>query len=183
VGCTHCIRKVVKPANNTKVSPEVELIMRSSFSKLLFPFAYPLAIYCSFDNKVDNMASTAYAVVCCDVDVRVQVEACNKLAVITARVIAHKAVELLGNFILIKHSAHDSPLSGPSMVSKKVAEGNNNILLFEVGICRRVALALHKNSLRREGYRGGAADEPRWPMSHPTHIRQLQEMRLCNHVQ
>jgi hypothetical protein len=147
VGCTHCIHEVVKPANNTKVSLEVELITRSSFSELLFLFAYPFAIYCSFDNEVNNMASTAYAVVRCNVNVRVQVKARDKLAVVTARVIAHKAVELSGYFVLIKHSAYDSPLGGPSIVSKKVAEGDNNISLFEVSICRRVALALLKNSL------------------------------------
>jgi hypothetical protein len=114
---------------------------------LLFLFAYPFAIYCSFDNEVNNIASTAYAVVRCDVNVRVQVKAYDKLAVVTAYVIAYKAVELSGYFVLIKHSAYDSPLGGPSIVSKKVAEGDNNILLFKVGICRRVALALHKNSL------------------------------------
>jgi hypothetical protein len=85
------------------------------------------------------MAGTAYAVVRRDVDVRVQVEALDELAVIAHCVIAYKAVELSGDFILIKDSAHDSPLGGPSMVSKKVAEGNNNISLFEVSICRRVS--------------------------------------------
>jgi hypothetical protein len=85
------------------------------------------------------MASTAYAVVRRDVDVRVQVKARDKLAVVTARVIAHKAVELSGYFVLVKHSTYDSPLGGPSIVSKKVAEGDNNISLFEVGICRRVS--------------------------------------------
>jgi hypothetical protein len=139
VGCTHCIHEVVKLANNTKVSLEVELITRSSFSESLFPFAYPLAVYCRFDDEVNNMASTAYAVVCCDVNVRVQVKARDKLAVVTARVIAHKAVELSGYFVLVEHSTYDSPLGGPSIVSKKVAEGDNNISLFEVSICRRVS--------------------------------------------
>jgi hypothetical protein len=80
-----------------------------------------------------------YVVVCHDVDVRVQVEALDELAVVARRVIAYKAVKLLGDFILIKDSAYDSPLGGLSMVSKKVAEGNNNISLFEVSICRRVS--------------------------------------------
>jgi hypothetical protein len=80
-----------------------------------------------------------YVVVCHDVDVRVQVEALDELAVVARRVIAYKAVKLLGDFILIKDSVYDSPLGGLSMVSKKVAEGNNNISLFEVSICRRVS--------------------------------------------
>ena len=86
------------------------------------------------------MAGTAYAVVRRDVDVRVQVKARNKLAVVAGRVIAHKAVELSGYFILIKDSAYDTPLGSPSMVSEKVAESNNNISLFEVSICRYVSL-------------------------------------------
>jgi hypothetical protein len=85
------------------------------------------------------MASAVYAVVCHDVDVRIQVEALNELADVAHHIIAYKAVELLGDFILIKDSAYDSPLDGPSMASKKVAEGNNNISLFEVSICRRVS--------------------------------------------
>jgi hypothetical protein len=41
------------------------------------------------------MDGTVYAVVCYDVDVRMQVEACNELAVVAACVIAYKAVKLL----------------------------------------------------------------------------------------
>jgi hypothetical protein len=67
------------------------------------------------------MASATYAVVCHDIDVRMQVEALNELAIVAHHIIAYKAVKLLGDFILIKDSAYDSPLDGPSMASKKVA--------------------------------------------------------------
>jgi hypothetical protein len=85
------------------------------------------------------MAGTANAVVRRDVDVVVQVEATDELSVVVCHIIAHKAVELLGYFTLIEHSAYDSPLGSPSMVSVEVMEGNNNILLFLVAICRRVS--------------------------------------------
>jgi hypothetical protein len=48
------------------------------------------------------MASTACAVVCHDVDFGMQVEALNELSVVVCCIIAHKAVELLGCFILIE---------------------------------------------------------------------------------
>jgi hypothetical protein len=32
VGCTHCIHEVVKLANNTQLSSELKLLLRSSFS-------------------------------------------------------------------------------------------------------------------------------------------------------
>jgi hypothetical protein len=83
------------------------------------------------------MASTAFAVIYHDVDFGVQVEALNKLSVVVCCIIAHKAVELLGCFILIEYSTCDSPLGSPSMVSVEVAEGNSNISLFVVSICRR----------------------------------------------
>jgi hypothetical protein len=85
------------------------------------------------------MASAAYVVVCHDVNVKMQIETLDELAVVAHHIIAYKAVKLLGDFILIKDSAYDSSLDGPSMASKKVAEGNNNISLFEVSICRRVS--------------------------------------------
>jgi hypothetical protein len=129
----------VKLSNHPKASSELKLLVRSSFSKTLFPSAYFLLIYYSFDNKVDNMAGTAYAVVHQDVDVGVQVEALEELSVVVCCDIAHKAVELSGYFILIKHSMYDSPLGSPSMVSAEVMEGDNNILLFVVGICRRIS--------------------------------------------
>jgi hypothetical protein len=129
----------VKLSNYPKESPELKLLVRSSFSKTLFSSAYSLPIYCSIDNEVDNMASTAYAVVHQDVDVGVQVEAPDELSVVVCCIITHKAVELSGYFILIKHSMYDSPLESFSMVSAEVMEGNNNILLFIVGICRCVS--------------------------------------------
>jgi hypothetical protein len=195
----------VKLSNHPKASPELRLLLRNSFSELLFSSAYSLPIYCSFDNKVDNMAGTANAVICWDVDVVVQIEALSQvkpttgspprpwaggraatgqgridhvlvdiyslqdpwsllkdlsqfstlltspisilcasqaldeLSVVVCHLIAHKAVELLEYFILIEHSAYDSPLGSPSIVSVEVMEGNNNILLFVVAVCRRVS--------------------------------------------
>jgi hypothetical protein len=85
------------------------------------------------------MATTACAVVRHDVDFGVQVEALNELSVVVCCIIAHKAVELLGCFILIEYSTCDSPLGSPSTVSVEVAEGNSNILLFVVSICRCIS--------------------------------------------
>ena len=70
------------------------------------------------------MASAAYAVVGCNVDVRVEVEVLDELAVVTSRVITHKAVKLLGYFEFVEYSTYDSALGSPSIVSKEVAEGD-----------------------------------------------------------
>jgi hypothetical protein len=129
----------VKLSNHAKASLELKLLVRSIFSESLFLSAYSLPVHRSFDDEVNNIGSTAYAVVRCNVDVRVQVKALDKLSVVVSRVIAHKAVELSGYFILIEHSAYDSPLSSPSMISVEVAEGDINISLFVVSICRRVS--------------------------------------------
>jgi hypothetical protein len=103
----------VKLSNHPKASSELKLLVRSSFSKTLFPSAYFLLIYYSFDNKIDNMVGTAYAVVHQDVDVGVQVEALEELSVVVCCVIAHKAVELSGYFILIKHTCMIVPWATP----------------------------------------------------------------------
>jgi hypothetical protein len=63
------------------------------------------------------MASAAYALARIDVDVWVEIEALDKLAIVTGRIISHIAVELSGNVVVIKYSAYDSPLGRASMVS------------------------------------------------------------------
>ena len=70
------------------------------------------------------MVSAAYAVVGCNVDVRVEVKVLDKLAVVAGRVITHKAVKLSGYFKLVEYSAYNSALGSPNMVSKEVAEGD-----------------------------------------------------------
>jgi hypothetical protein len=82
----------VKLSNHPKASLEFELLARSSFSELLFPIAHSLPVYCSLNDEVNNMASAAYAVVGCNVNVRVEVKVLNKLAVVASRVITHKVV-------------------------------------------------------------------------------------------
>ena len=74
-----------------------------------------------------------------DVDVGVLIEARDERRVVTARVIAHKAVKLSGYIIFIEYSAQNSSLRVASMVAVEVAEGDNNIVLFKVGICSSVS--------------------------------------------
>jgi hypothetical protein len=54
------IYKVVKPANNTKLSENSKLLLRGSSSKVLFPFTNTAPVYCCLYNKVDDVASAAY---------------------------------------------------------------------------------------------------------------------------
>jgi hypothetical protein len=117
VGCTHCVHEVVKFANHPKLAKLLELIERSSRSKLLFPFTNSLPVYCSLNDKVDDMARTAYAVIGGDINVWVEVEALDKLAVVTRRVIAHKAVKFRGDIVAIDSVEYDLRLGSSSMVS------------------------------------------------------------------
>jgi hypothetical protein len=54
----------------------------------------------------------------------VEVKVADKLAVVTGRVIAYKAMEFLRYSKLIKHSAYNSPLGSTSIVSIEVVEGD-----------------------------------------------------------
>jgi hypothetical protein len=56
------IYKVVKVANNTKLSKKSKLLLRSSSSKLLFLFTNSVFIYYYLYNKVNNIASVAYTI-------------------------------------------------------------------------------------------------------------------------
>ena len=63
----------------------------------------------------------------------------DELRVVAARVIANKAVELLGYFVVIKDGAYDRCLGSSSMVPEEVSKGDNSVLLFKVGICTLVS--------------------------------------------
>jgi hypothetical protein len=56
------VHKIVKFANSSKLAEELELIHWSRCSELLFKLADSLAVYCSLDNEVDNVACAAYVV-------------------------------------------------------------------------------------------------------------------------
>jgi len=82
VRSAHSVDKVVKLSYYSKLAELLELVTRRCSSKLLFPLAHSLAIDCSLNDEVDDMACTAYAVISRDVDVWVEIEAVDKLAVI-----------------------------------------------------------------------------------------------------
>jgi hypothetical protein len=95
----------------------LKLVARSCSSKLLFLFTYSITVYCYLNNKVNNVARTAYAAVSCNVNVQIEVKAVNKFAVVQGRVIAYKVVELVGYFVVIKDVAYNSSLRSASIVS------------------------------------------------------------------
>jgi hypothetical protein len=66
-----------------------------------------------------------------------EVQPVNKLAVVRARVITYKAVELAGNFVVIEDVAYNSRLSSTSVVSIEIFERDQQILLFEFSIYRK----------------------------------------------
>ena len=86
------------------------------------------------------MACTAYAVVGRDVNVRMKIEALDKLAIVARRVITHKAVEFRSDRISIECGAYDRALGSSSMVSVQVFEGDQYISLLESSICSIVRI-------------------------------------------
>jgi hypothetical protein len=136
MGGAHSVNKVVKLSYYSKLLKLLELVTRSCSSKLLLLLAYSVTIYCCLDDKVDNMACAAQAVVGRNVYVWMEVQPVNELAVVRARVITHKAVELAGDFVVIEDVAYDSRLSSTSVVSIEIFERDQQILLFEFGIYR-----------------------------------------------
>ena len=107
----------MKFANYPTLAKLLKLIARSSRSELLFLFTNFLPVYCSLNNKVNDIARTAYAVIRGDVNVWVEVKALNKLAVVTRRVIAHKAVKFRGDIVAIDSVEYELRLGSSSMVS------------------------------------------------------------------
>jgi hypothetical protein len=63
------------------------------------------------------LPTLAYAVIWAEVDMEMEIQAVNKLAVIAGRVVAYVAVELVSNFVVIEDVTDDRRLGGPSMVS------------------------------------------------------------------
>jgi hypothetical protein len=69
IGGAHSVDKVVKLAYYSKLLKLCKLVLRRCSSKLLLLPAYSVTIYCSLNNKVNNVARAAHAVVSRDVDV------------------------------------------------------------------------------------------------------------------
>jgi hypothetical protein len=63
------------------------------------------------------VVSAAYTIVCSIIDIRMKIEALNKLAVITRCIISNKAMELPGNIVEIKYSVYNLTLGRARMVS------------------------------------------------------------------
>jgi hypothetical protein len=63
------------------------------------------------------VVSAAYTIVCSIIDIRMKIEALNKLAVITRCIISNKAMELPGNIVEIKYSVYNLTLGRACMVS------------------------------------------------------------------
>lgn len=63
VGGAHSVNKAVKLSHYSKLLKLLELVTRSYSSKLLLPLTYSITIYRCLDNKVNNMACAAQAVI------------------------------------------------------------------------------------------------------------------------
>jgi hypothetical protein len=120
VGGVYSVNKVVKLSYYSKLLKLLKLVTRSCSSKLLLPLAYSVTIYRCLDDKVDNMACAAQAVVGRDMYVWMEVQPVDELAVIRARVITYKAVELVGDFVVVEDVAYNSRLSSTSVVSIEI---------------------------------------------------------------
>jgi hypothetical protein len=63
------------------------------------------------------VACAAYAVIWAKVNLEMEIQAVNKLAVVAGRVVAYVAVELVSNFVVIEDVTDNRRLGGSSMVS------------------------------------------------------------------
>jgi hypothetical protein len=67
IGGAHSVNKVVKLSYYSKLLKLLKLVTRSCSSKLLLLLAYSVTIYYCLNNKVNNIACVAQAVVGCNV--------------------------------------------------------------------------------------------------------------------
>jgi len=73
IGQANSIDKVVKLSYHSKLPELCELVTRRCSSKLLFLLAYSITIYCCLNNKIDNVACAAYAVIWAKVDLEMKI--------------------------------------------------------------------------------------------------------------
>jgi hypothetical protein len=63
MGRANSVDKVMKLSYHSKLPKLRKLVTRRCSSKLLFPLAHSITVYCCLDDKVDDVACAAYAVI------------------------------------------------------------------------------------------------------------------------
>jgi hypothetical protein len=67
IGGVYSVNKVVKLFYYSKLLKLLKLVTRSCSSKLLLLLTYSVTIYCCLNNKVNNIACAAQAVISCNI--------------------------------------------------------------------------------------------------------------------
>lgn len=144
VGCTYGVHKIVKFANSSKLAEELKLILWSRCSELLFKLANSLAVYCSLNDEVNNVACAAYVVARVEVKVRVFVQRVDGGFVVVGGVVPHKAVEFSviskDSSTLMITAAWAAPVWSPYRLRKAIS--TVRCLLF--ASIMRISLVLQK---------------------------------------